>query len=173
MAEKETERVVKMGIDLFLMFRLLKNQTTQDAKMLLYQTEHTLGKSRENENVATKSGNIPVPKDIEYDFSFTSLVADGDPVADEIEEAFDKNETLEVWEVDRASKNEEGKYKAEYFQVKVTEFSKTPNSEDQLELEITLQVSGKGQKGFATLTEEQEEVLQYVFEDTVKKPAEG
>lgn len=167
------ENQIKMGIDLILLFRLLEKQTEEDAKILLCQTEHNLGKTRENEQIKTKTGNVNITKPIEYDFSVTTLVSKGDKAVADLEEAFDKKKTLEVWEVDRSEKNETGKYKAEYFQVEVTEFTKNPNSEDQLELEVTFAVNQEGQKDFATLTEEQEDVIQYAFEDTVKKTTGG
>ena len=49
----------------------------------------------------------------------------------------------------------------------LTGFSYEPNSEDALELSMEFGVFGKPQKGNATLTEEQANVVQYVFKDTV------
>ena len=73
--------------------------------------------------------------------------------------------------IDKAEKGTElniDKYKATYFQGYVSSFSKTPNSEDALELEIEFAINGIGQKGYATLTTNQAEVVSYVFKDTVK-----
>ena len=38
-----------------------------------------------------------------------------------------------------------------------------------MELSLAFAINGVGQDGFATLTADQEEVLQYVFEDTKKQ----
>ncbi len=40
-----------------------------------------------------------------------------------------------------------------------------------LELSLEFGVFGKPQKGYATLTDEQADVVQYVFKDTVKEEA--
>ncbi|MCT4409067.1 phage major tail protein, TP901-1 family, partial [Lactococcus cremoris] len=50
----------------------------------------------------------------------------------------------------------------------LTSFSYEPNSEDALELSLEFGVFGKPQKGYATLTTEQANVVQYVFKDTVR-----
>ena len=72
-----------------------------------------------------------------------------------------------MWEIDKAEKGSDGKYKAKYLRAYLTSFSYEPNSEDALELSLEFGVFGKPQKGQATLTEEQANVVQYVFKDTV------
>lgn len=84
-----------------------------------------------------------------------------------MDKAFDDGEIIEVWEIDKAEKGSDGKYKAKYLRAYLTSFSYEPNSEDALELSLEFGVFGKPQKGQATLTEEQANVVQYVFKDTV------
>ena len=43
----------------------------------------------------------------------------------------------------------------------------TAGAEGPIEVTMDLTINGVGQRGFATLTEEQEEFVQYVFKDTV------
>ena len=65
------------------------------------------------------------------------------------------------------------KYKAKYAQAYLTSFGWTPGAEDALELSLEFGVFGRQQKGYATLTEDQAQVVQYVFTDTVKATPEG
>lgn len=110
----------------------------------------------------------------EYSLSATSIAADGDPHIEEMDDAFDDGDIVEVWEIDKAEKGtgeNADKYKAKYLRAYLTSFSYEPNSEDALELSLEFGVFGKPQKGFATLTDEQADVVQYVFKDTVKEEA--
>ena len=45
----------------------------------------------------------------------------------------------------------------------------TANSEDSVELELEFSINGVGKDGFATLTADQAEVVQYVFKDTTRE----
>ena len=161
----------KKGIDVILLYRLLKNESKEAAWKMAFQTEHNNGKSRDSDSTATKDGAIQNLAAIEYDFSATSIVAVGDSHVEELDEAFDNAELIEIWEIDKAEKGtveNVGKYKATYFQGYVSSFSKTPNAEDALELELEFAINGMGQKGYATLTDNQAEVVSYIFKDTVK-----
>lgn len=161
----------KKGIDVILLYRVLKNEAKEAAWKMAFQTEHSNGKSRDADSTATKDGPIQNMAAIEYDFSATSIVAVGDKHIDELDDAFDNSELIEIWEIDKAEKGTDtdvDKYKATYFQGYVSSFSKTPNAEDALELEIEFAINGIGQKGYATLTTDQAEVVSYVFKDTVK-----
>uniref|UniRef100_UPI0022DFFC32 phage major tail protein, TP901-1 family n=1 Tax=Enterococcus faecalis TaxID=1351 RepID=UPI0022DFFC32 len=91
------------------------------------------------------------------DFSATSILSVGDPYVDQLEEALDNDDIIEIWEINKAEKgtgDNADKYKATYYQGYVTSFGKSPN------------------KGFATLTADQEEVVQYVFKDTTIETAD-
>lgn len=166
------------GIDIILLFRLLEDATEESAKKLAFQTEHENTKSKDGDSVATKDGPIRTPGALEFDFSCTSILAKGDEYVDKLEEALDDDKIIEIWEINRAEKGtgeNADKYKATYYQGYVTSFGKNPNSEDSVELSLEFGINGKGAKGYATLTAEQEEVVQYVFKDTVKEtvPPEG
>lgn len=161
----------KKGIDVILLYRILKMEKSEAAWKMAFQTEHTNGKSRDADSTATKDGPIQNMSAIEYDFSATSIVAVGDKHVDELDEAFDNEELVEIWEIDKSEKgagDEIDKYKATYFQGYLSSFSKSPNSEDSVELELEFAINGIGQKGYATLTDEQAEVVAYVFKDTTK-----
>ena len=64
-----------------------------------------------------------------------------------------------------------GKYAAKYFQGYVTEYELTSSAEDHAEAALTFGLEGTGADGYATLTEEQQEIASYVFADTEKTGA--
>lgn len=161
------ELTAKQGKDIILLYRLLSKATEEAAWKLAFQTEHSNEKTRDYNTTATKDGTIGSLAAIEYSLSATSIAANGDQHLDEMDKAFDDGEIIEVWEIDKAEKGSDGKYKAKYLRAYLTSFSYEPNSEDALELSLEFGVFGKPQKGFATLTEEQANVVQYVFKDTV------
>lgn len=167
------------GIDVILLFRLLEDATKEAAFKLAFQTEHENTKSKDSDSVATKDGPIRTPGALEFDFSATSILSINDPYVDKLEGALDDDKLIEIWEINRAEKGtgeDADKYKATYYQGYVTSFGKNPNAEDSVELSLEFGINGKGAKGYATLTADQEEVVQYVFKDTVKEevtPPEG
>ncbi|MCX7531488.1 phage major tail protein, TP901-1 family [Lactococcus lactis] len=161
------ELTAKQGKDIILLYRLLSKATKEAAWKLAFQTEHSNEKTRDYNTTATKDGTIGSLAAIEYSLSATSIAANGDPHLGEMDDAMDNGDIIEVWEIDKAEKGSDGKYKAKYLRAYLTSFSYEPNSEDALELSLEFGVFGKPQKGQATLTEEQANVVQYVFKDTV------
>ena len=161
------ELTAKQGKDIILLYRVLSKASKEAAWKLAFQTEHSNEKTRYYNTTATKDGIIGSLAAIEYSLSATSIAANGDPHLDEMDKAFDDGEIIEVWEIDKAEKGSDGKYKAKYLRAYLTSFSYEPNSEDALELSLEFGVFGKPQKGQATLTEEQANVVQYVFKDTI------
>ena len=133
---------------------------------MAFQTEHEIEKSRDSETTETKDGPISTGKGLEEEITFTCIVAKDDPTIDLLEEAINKNEILEIWEVDITSKTEGGKYPGKYRQGLLTEKNESANAEDLMELEGTYVTNGVAQVGEVTLTAEQEEVVQYAFRDT-------
>ena len=166
MSEVKKTYEAKKGIDIILLYRFLKNAKTEAAFKLAFQTEHSNEISRDADAQKTKDGNIQNLGAVEYEFSAKSIVAKGDKHIDELKDALLKGEIIEIWEIDKAEKNEANKYKATYYQGYVTKFGTNPNSEDSVELELEFSINGEGQNGYATLTDEQAKVVQYVFKDT-------
>lgn len=166
------ELTAKQGKDIILLYRVLSKASTEAAWKLAFQTEHSNEKTRDYNTTATKDGPVGALAEVEYSLSATSIAANGDTHLDEMDKAFDDAEIIEVWEIDKAEKAtgglDTGKYKAKYHRAYLTSFSYEPNSEDALELSLEFGVFGKPQKGYATLTTEQANVVQYVFKDTVR-----
>ncbi|EGO6670419.1 phage major tail protein, TP901-1 family [Enterococcus faecalis] len=168
-------KVAAKGIDIILLFRVLKKSKEEAAWKLAFQNEHENTKTKDSDSVATKDGPIRIPGSLEIDFSATSILSVGDPYVDQLEEALDNDDIIEIWEINKAEKgtgDNADKYKATYYQGYVTSFGKSPNAEDTVEVSLEFGINGKGAKGFATLTADQEEVVQYVFKDTTIETAD-
>lgn len=166
--------VAKQGKNIILLYRLLTKAKDEAAWKLAFQTDHSSEKTRDYNTTPTKDGPVGALAAAEYSLSATSIAADGDTHIDEMDDAFDNGDIVEVWEIDKAEKGtgeNSDKHKAKYLRAYLTSFSYEPNSEDALELSLEFGVFGKPQKGYATLTDEQADVVQYVFKDTVKEEA--
>ncbi len=154
------------GIDQILLFRELGN--TSAAVKLAFQTEHSREASIDGgDSTATKDGPITSPGTPTQEWPFTSIAARDDETRNMLWRVFENQKVIEVWQIDRgAEADTSGKYPAKYAQGRITELTETANAEDLMELEGTISINGIPQDGLATLTEEQQEVIQYVFTDT-------
>ncbi|EGP5640375.1 phage major tail protein, TP901-1 family [Enterococcus faecium] len=164
------------GIDVILLYRLLKKETQEAAWKMAFQTEHENGLSRDSDSTVTKDGNVQTLSPVEYDFSATSIVAKGDTHVDEMKQALLNGDIIEIWEINKAEQGTDdnaNKYKATCYQGYVSEFTPSATAEDSVELSLSFAINGIGQDGYATLTESQAEVVQYTFKDTVKATAPG
>lgn len=153
------------GIDQILLFRKLGDKTA--ATKLAFQTEHSIESSIDGgDSTATKDGPITSPGTVAEEIPFTSIAARGDGTRELLEKAHRDQELIEVWSIDRGAEAKEGKYPATYRHCTVSEVSKSANAEDLMELTGTLVTQGTPQEGMATLSEEQQQVIQYKFKDT-------
>ncbi|HGG1210491.1 phage major tail protein, TP901-1 family [Streptococcus pyogenes] len=182
----------KQGIHSILLFRLLKDAAKQKAAKLAFQTEHEVGKSRDVDGQKTKDGIIQSVGALEYDFKATSILAKGDTLAAKLEKAMEDgelveiwdidseeaikqpkdSELVEIWDIDKNGTNGSNKYLATYYQGYISSFSAKKNAEENIEIEMEFAINGVGQKGFATLTEEQKAAVQYAFKDTTESKEE-
>ncbi|WP_276907004.1 phage major tail protein, TP901-1 family [Faecalibaculum rodentium] len=162
------------GSKIIFALRLLSKQTEENAKVLAWQTEGSRSISKDADTVKTKGGTVRVPGAAEVEYSLTSLVPKGDATIEEYQDAMMNDEKFEMWKInmDEAGSGENsGKFKAEYAQGFITSIEESSNSEDFAELSIDFGGEQKPQHGYATLTAEQQEMAQYVFEDVLKKSA--
>lgn len=155
------------GKNKILLFRKLSEQNSEAAK-LVFQTEHTFSYSRSLDRIVTKDGTIIKVGELESEVSIEAIQAKDDPVREMLEEAAKKGEKLELWEVtvDEDLKTQEGKYPAVYAQGYLDSWENPANAEDEATISSNFIVELEPQVGYATLTEEQEEAVQYAFTDT-------
>lgn len=158
------------GKKLVYLFRVLANAANKDGATLAFTTENERSKSKDSDSTATKDGPILTPGEVEQEIAATALLAQGDTLVDELEDALDDNELIEIWEanLEEPAAAGENKFKGRYFQGYLTEVSYSSSAEDYVEVSLTFGVNGAGVKGDVTVTVEQQEVAAYVFTDTQK-----
>lgn len=162
------------GKKIIYLYRILSKASNTDGTILAFTTENGRTKSKDADSTATKDGSIRTPGVAEVEITATSILAVGDTLIDELEKALDNDELVEIWEVNLAEKGTEdnvGKFKAKYFQGYLTECEITSNAEDMVEVSLTFGVNGSGVGGYATVSQEQQEMANYVFADTTKTGA--
>lgn len=161
------------GIQLVYLYRILKNAATKNGVTLAFTTENERTASKENESTVTKDGSILTPGAPEIEITATSILAKGDTLVDELEEAMLNSELVEIWEANLAEPVGEGqnKFKGKYFQGYLSEVSRTSSSEEAVEISLTFAINGTGAAGEVTVSAEQQEMAAYVFTDTQKTGA--
>lgn len=163
------------GKRIIYLYRLLSEAATSDATAIAFTTENSRSKSRDSDTVYTKDGSIRVPGELETEISVAAIFAsENDEMIAKIEKAIDDGEKMEIWEVNLdkpGTDTNSGKFAAKYFLGYVTNFELSSNSEDHAEASIDFGIEGKGYDGYATVTDEQQAIAEYVFKDTKKTGA--
>ena len=161
------------GKKIVYLYRVEKNAATKDGTQIAFTTENERTKSKDADSTATKDGSIRTPGTAEVEITATSILAKGDEIIDELEEAMDSDDLIEIWEanLDEPADAGENKFKGTYFQGYLTEIDKTSSAEDFVEISLTFGVNGNGAKGDVTVSAEQQEMAVYVFKDTTKTGA--
>lgn len=171
-AEKSARRGMLQGKNKILLFRMVKDSDKEAAK-LSFQTDHTFALSRDTDAITTKDGKIVKIGDLEGEVSGIEAVqAKEDPVAEMLQDAVIDGEKLEIWEVSvDEDLKEDDKYPAMYAQGYLTSWEASAPAEDESTYSGDFTIELAPQFGMATLTEDQEEAIQYAFKDTI--PDEG
>lgn len=166
---QEVRRAMLQGKNKILLFRKLKD-SDKDAAKLVFQTDHTFTLTRDMDKLPTKDGTLVKIGELEGEFAgIEAIQSKDDPVVEMLQSSVLDGEKLEVWEltVDEELKNEEGKYPAIYAQGYLDSWELPANVEDEAEISSDFQIELVPQFGYATLTEEQEDAVQYAFKDTI------
>lgn len=161
------------GKKLVYLYRILSKAAQNAAVAMAFVTENTRTKSKEADSTATKDGSIRTPGASEVEITATSILAKGDTLCDELEDAMDNDELIEIWEanLDEPVGEATNKFKGRYFQGYLTEFEESSSAEDFVEVSTTFAINGSGVKGDVTVSVEQQEMANYVFTDTAKTGA--
>lgn len=159
------------GKKIVYLFRILKDAASKSAVAMAFTTENERSKSKDSDSTVTKDGSITTPGAVEIEISATAILAKGNDLAEQLEDAMDNDEIIEIWEANLDEPVGEGgnKYKGRYYQGYLTEFTLTSSAEEHAEYECTFAVNGNGAKGDVTVSAEQQEVANYVFTDTTAK----
>lgn len=158
------------GKKIVYLYRIMSKASTTDGTAIAFTTENSRTKSKDSDATITKDGSIRTPGASETEITATSILTKGDKLIDELEDAMDKDELIEIWEANLEDKAQDGenKFKGMYFQGYLTEMEKSSNAEDMVEVSLTFGINGSGARGDVTVSLEQQEVAAYVFKDTTK-----
>lgn len=161
------------GNKLVYLYRIMSKAASSDAVALAFTTENERSKSKDSDSVVTKDGSIRIPGASEVEIYATSLLAKGDSLVYDLEDAMDNDEIIEIWEanLEEPVGDETNKFKGMYFQGYLTEITHSSSAEDHVEVELTFAVNGEGKRGDVTVSVEQQAVAEYVFTDTKKTGA--
>lgn len=161
------------GKKIVYLFRILKNASTTAGALIAFTTENGRTKSKDADSTQTKDGAIRTPGAAETEITATSILKAGDTMINDLEDAMDNDDIIEIWEANLAdpAKSGENKFKGMYFQGYLTELEKTSNAEDFVEISLTFGINGSGVRGDVTVSAEQQEMASYVFKDTAKTGA--
>ena len=166
-ADETTAKTAVAGKKIVYLFRILKNAASKAATAMAFTTENERSKSKDSDSVATKDGAIVIPGEVETEISATAILAKGDDLAEQLEDAMDNNDLIEIWEANLEEPvGSDGKFKGRYFQGYLTEFTLSSSAEDHAEYETTFAINGAGVKGEVTVSAEQQEIAKYAFKDT-------
>lgn len=160
------------GKKIIYLYRIMSKEKDHDATAIAFTTENERTKSKDADTTATKDGTVRTPGTAEVEITASSLLKKGDQFIDELEDALDNDQMMEIWEVnleEEGTDGNEGKYKSKYFQGFLTELDQTSSAEDNVEISLTFGINGNGVSGYATVSEEQKEIAAYVFRDTQKR----
>jgi len=157
------------GVDKILMFRMLKDAASQKAAKLALQTKHTLKYDRKTNTTQTKDGALNSTDGLETKLTIEA-VATRDELNLMLEKSVIDGEVVEIWEIDYgagpvASGPNAGKYQALYMQGLLGSWEAPSNVGEFTTISTEAVINGKPQEGFATVTEEQQEEIQYAFKD--------
>ena len=154
------------GKKIVYLFRILSQAATKAGTVLAFTTENSRTKSKDADSTMTKDGAIRTPGAVEEEITATAILAVGDEMIDALEDAMDEDEIIEIWEANLEESAGQNKFKGMYFQGYLTEMEKASNAEDFVEVSLTFGINGTGKRGDVTVSEEQQEIADYVFKDT-------
>lgn len=160
------------GRNKILMFRLLSEADQKDAAKLALQTEHTWSYERSADQTQTKDGPVNASGGLSVTLDITAI-SSKDAVNEMLKQSVIDGETLEVWEIDLASKTSDNKYSALYARGNLSTWEVPSNVEDLETISTSMSIEGKPQAGEATLSAEHLAEIEaaYTFQDTTKQSA--
>lgn len=153
------------GKNKILMFRKLKDAATATAGKLALQVDHSIDYAAATSSTATKDGAVTLPGTVAVTVAMNAIVSD-DEVNQMLHEAVVDGEKIECWEVDLDEAKKSGeKYAALYMQGSLSSWNSPKATEGLETFSSNMLVDGKPQRGFVTLTGDQEEEISYAFRD--------
>lgn len=154
---------MSFGKDKILMFRKLGDKTA--AGKLALQINHKIKYERSNNSKKTKDGAVTSDGGLEVKLELEA-VSSRDELNLMLERSVVDGFKLEIWEIDLAGVQKQGKFPAKYMQGSLASWEAPANVEDLITISTEAVIDGKPVDGYATLTEAQQKAIQYAFVDT-------
>ena len=150
------------GKDVVTYMRLFSERKTAAASLIPYQTGMSFGVSRNSDSTSTKDGPLSTQGALETDFS-VDFVNNTSEIADKALDAAVSGERIEAWKVNRGRRNATGQAEIWYVQGTISEDSGDNDSDSDATRSLTIAVDGEPKHGWAKLSDEQEELIDYVL----------
>lgn len=161
-----------------IIFLLRIQGDSSNAWKLAFQTDTSTDESRTYETTQTKDGAKKTPGAYEGTHSLTSLLGKGDPFIQDIKDQVRKAqpEGIEVWEINRASINDESTttLPGDYSRDVVTSFGTSAGAEGNVELTTETEIAEGPVSGEVNVTPELLDMLRQVADEMeFVQPTEG
>lgn len=153
------------GQNKVLFFQGMDDIETDGNKLrLAFQTEHSLSQERELIEESTKDGVLKeMSSNVNSSIDLTAYFAKNDTTAQLLQDAFENNKTLQIWEVDLTPTEVENSYDALYAQGSLENLEQSNGTEGYSEFSTTFQINLTPQKGRVELSPQSVADIQYAF----------
>ena len=150
------------GKNLVLFARKLSESKTKRGMPVPYQTSLDFEPQRDKKTDATKDGYVgkssPLQTDLKLEF-----VNNWSEIADKLQMSLFNGDKMEFWIVNYQRRNADGKAFAYYMRGTVSEDDIDGDPDDVSNRKTTISVDGTPVMGWTTLSQEDEEMIAYVF----------
>lgn len=162
MAVDQSKYPVIQGKNLVVFARPLAQAKTKRGMPIPYQTSLDFEPQRDSDTNATKDGYVakqsPLSADLKVEFT-----NNWSEIADNIQFALFNGEKMEFWIVNYQRRNSEGKCFAVYMRGTISEDDVDGDPDDVSTRSTSVTVDGTPQFGWTALSDDEEEMLAYVF----------
>lgn len=163
MSETKNDSVLKFsGDDVVGYVRKLSNAKTESAQLIPGQTSFEIDFKRDADTEDTKDGGFQTSSSLETDVEI-DFINNTSKIADQLIDSIMNNEVMEIWGVNRKRKNKDGKYYAWYMRGVVSEDDNSNDAGDKSERDVSFAIQGVPQRGWLTLSADQQAELDYIF----------
>lgn len=134
---------------------------------LPFQTSHSFNPKKKSDSTATKDGSVAVSGALDRSFELQAL-SSAHPAFALFTKSMEEDVMLEGWEVDFSTPGtgeNAGKFASTYFQYSVNEIKEDNDADDFSQKDITSDVYLNPQSGFATVSNDETNAVQYAFKD--------
>lgn len=150
------------GKNLVLFARKLSEAKTKRGMPVPYQTSLDFEPQRDSKTDATKDGYVSKQSPLQTDLKF-EFVNNWSETADKLQMSLFNGDKMEFWIVNYQRRNDKKQCFAYYMRGTVNEDDIDGDPDDVSNRKTTISVDGTPVMGWTTLTDEEEEMLAYVF----------